>query len=130
MTDVPSPRVVVDVDLAFPAHNISGKKCDFILFLFESPGRFLSVPVELKSGNVNASEAHEQLQRGADFADSIVPKSVNPICSPVLFRGKKRIHERQLKILNRSKVRFRGKQLTIKIARCNQPGNLALALKG
>jgi len=129
MQDVPRPRVLVDADLAFPAHNMNGKKCDFILFLFENAGRFLTVPVELKRGKFSASEASEQLQRGADFVDRVVPKSVNTLCSPVLFRGRKRIHEKQLKVLNRSKVRFRGKQLTIRIARCDQPGNLALALK-
>ena len=129
MTDVPSPRIVVDADLAFPAHKIEGKKCDFILFFFENAGRFLTVPVELKGGNVDASEAQEQLQKGADFANRVMPADVNSICSPILIHEKS-IHTKQRTTLNRAKVRFRGQQLTIKTARCNRPGNLALAFKG
>ena len=88
MTDVPSPRIVVDADLAFPAHKIEGKKCDFILFFFENAGRFLTVTVELKGGNVDASEAQEQLQKGADFANRVMPADVNSICSPILIHEK------------------------------------------
>jgi hypothetical protein len=129
MKDVPSPRVVVDADLAFPVHNISGKKCDFILFLFENGGKLLTIPVELKGGNVDASDAHEQLQRGADFAAWVVPRNFNSLCRPVLIHEKS-LHPQQRKTLNRAKVRFRGHELTIKTARCKDHRNLALALKG
>ena len=129
MTDVPSPRVVVDADLAFPAHKICGKKCDFILFLFENAGKLLTVPVELKSGNVDASEAHEQLQQGADFASRVMTSAAKSICRPILIHDKS-LHPQQRKTLNRAKVRFRGQQITIRTARCNRPRNLALALKG
>ena len=128
MEDLPSHRVVVDADLAFPAHEMAGKRCDYVLFLFFAvtpKDTLFAVPMELKSGGADASEVSEQLQRGADFAHRFAPKAV---CCPILFHGKK-IHEAQRKTLNRAKVRFRGLQLTIKTARCNRPRNLALALR-
>ena len=127
MADVPSRRVVIDADRAFPAHQMEeGKQCDYILF-FTSQDTLFAVPMELKSGGVDASAVSEQLQRGAEFAAHFVPTAFRTICHPVLFHGKS-IHPKQRKTLNRAKVLFHGRQLTIKTARCNQPRNLARAL--
>ena len=130
MTNVPSPRIVVDVDRASQAHGISGKRCDYILF-FTSATRdtLVIVPMELKSGGFNASTASEQLQRGTELAERFTRNriAVGSVCHPILFHGK-RIHEKARKALNRAKVQFRGRQLTIKTARCGQPGNLANVL--
>ena len=129
MEDVPSRRVVIDADRAFPAHQIEeGKQCDYILF-FTNAGQdiLFAVPMELKSGGVDASAVSEQLQQGAEFAARFVPTAFRTICHPVLFHGKS-IHPKQRKTLNRAKVLFRGRQLTIKTARCNQPKNLARVL--
>ena len=89
------------------------------------------VPMELKSGGVNASTVSEQLQRGVDLAERFTRNriDVRSVCRPVLFHGK-HIHEKARKALNRAKVRFRGRRLTIKTARCGQPGNLANVLAG
>ena len=132
MTGVPSPRIVVDVDRASQVHEISGKRCDFILFFTSATKDMLvMVPMELKSGEINASTASEQLQRGAELAERFTHNrvAVGSLCHPILFHGK-RIHEKTRKALNRAKVRFRGRQLTIKTARCGQPGNLANVLAG
>ena len=132
MTDVPSPRIVVDVDRASQVHEISGKRCDFILFFTSTAKDLLvMVPMELKSGEINASAASEQLQRGAELAERFTRNriAVGSVCHPILFHGK-RIHEKARKALNRAKVQFRGRQLTIKTARCGQPGNLANVLAG
>ena len=131
LEDVPHPRVVVDADRAFPAHNIKGKRCDYILFFIgATEDTLVMVPMELKSGKVHASAASEQLQGGAEFADRFTPdhSSVKPTCHPILFHGKP-IHEKERKELNRAKVRFRSQQLTIKTARCSQRRNLAHVLK-
>lgn len=125
---VPSQRITVDADLAFPAKEFEGSRCDLILFLFDSDGKLVTVPTELKGGNVNASEVHEQLQQGANFAIRVALQGIESDCLPILFYGK-RIHPKQLRTLNRLKVIFRGQRLTVKIARCNRPGNLALALR-
>ena len=128
MEEIPSRRIVADADRAFPAHRMEGKRCDYVLFFISAAKDTLfAVPMELKSGGVDASEVFEQLQRGAEFADLFVPKAFRTICHPVLFHGKS-IHPKQRKTLNRAKVLFRGRQLTIKTARCNQPRNLARAL--
>lgn len=87
----------------------------------------ITVPLELKSGRVNSiPEVCKQLQRGATYAEKLVSKDSQPICRPTLFHGKG-IHSAQLKKLNRAKVRFRGKELTIDKARCGS--NLPCAPK-
>ena len=131
LESVPSPsrRVLVDADSAFPAHAIEGKRCDYVLFFIKTaPHTLLTVPIELKSGGVNsASEVSEQLQSGAEFAERFAPEAIESLCRPVLFHGRK-IHQMELKRLNRFKIHFRGYPLTIQTARCNRPKNLASAL--
>ncbi len=129
MEDVPSPRVVVDADRAFPAHGMEGKRCDYVLFFVGgSKDTLFGVPMELKSGTVDASEVSEQLRRGAEFVRRFTTRGSKSICHPVLFHGKG-IHPKQRKTLNRAKVRFRGRELTITTARCNRPRNLSRVLE-
>lgn len=125
MEDVPLNRVVVDAERAFPAHGIEGRRCDYVLFFVGgSKDTLFGVPMELKSGTVDASEVSEQLQRGAEFVHRFSTRVRKSICYPVLFHGRG-IHPKQRKILNRAKVRFRGRKLTITTARCNRPKNLS-----
>lgn len=131
MTDVPAHRIAVDADRAFPAHHVEGKRCDYVLFFIGTAADTLViVPMELKSGTVDASAASEQLQGGATFADLMTQdhSGVKPTCHPILFHGKP-IHEKERKALNRAKVTFRSRKLTIKTARCGQPKNLSRVLK-
>lgn len=131
LDSVPQDRVIVDVDRAFPAHDIEGSRCDFVLFLANPHGGFLAAPVELKSGGVGASKAAAQLQSGSAFVDCFAPKDSKDskvVCRPILFHGK-RIHSRELKALNRAKIAFRGRALTIKTARCGKHENLKRALE-
>ena len=129
MVDVPRSRVVVDADRAFPAHQMQGKRCDFVAFVVEAvEGTLVTVPMELKRGRVDVSEASEQLQAGASFADRFTSKTLTLRCRPVLFHGR-RIHSTDRGKLNRAKVRFRGRNLTIKTQSCGRPKNLALALR-
>lgn len=130
MTDVPRSRVIVDLDRALPPGTTREKRCDYVLFLVGVRQEALvMMPMELKSGGFHATAAAEQLQQGAEFADELIQDYSGPksICHPVLFHGKG-IHEKELKSLNRAKVRFRGRQLTIKTARCGRPRNLAAVL--
>ena len=127
-----SVRIVVDVDRASRTHEITGRRCDYILYFTRSDcDTLVMVPIELKSGGVDVSTASKQLQRGVELAERFTRNriDVRSVCHPVLFHGK-RIHEKARKALNRAKVRFRGRQLTIKTARCGQPGNLANVLAG
>ena len=129
LTDVPSIRVIVDIDKVFPASTTEGKQGDYVLFFMDATkGALVTVPMELKSGDVDASKAYEQLQQAATYAGNLAKKDPKPICHPILVHGGS-IHPKQRKTLNRSKVRFLGRQLTIKTARCGRPRNLALALQ-
>ena len=123
-TGLPDQRVIVDADRALPAHRWSGSRCDFVIFFMDvNRDRIVvTVPLELKSGRAEIPHVAEQLQQGANFADHFGP--ANAICQPVLVHGK-RIN---LRDLNRAKVWFRGRQMTIRTARCNRAGNLAKAL--
>ena len=125
---VPRERIVVDADRAFTAHNTPGKRCDFILFVLEDDRRIFAAPIELKSGRVDVSDASEQLQGGAAFAERFAPKGSGVVCRPILFHGK-RIDRNDLSKLNRTKIRFRSVNLTVKTSRCNRLRNLAGALE-
>ena len=122
-TGLPAQRIIVDADLAFPAHRWEGSRCDFIIFFLDTDERHVvTVPLELKSGRAYVSPVSEQLQRGADFAARFAPW--NAVCRPVLLRGK----GINLWELNRAKVKFRGQPMTIKVGRCNRARNLDRAL--
>lgn len=127
LTDVPTDRIIVDPDLAFPAHEWRGERCDFIVFLFDSDLNLRAVPLELKSGGIPIAKAVRQLRKGADFVDRFGPEKPPPVCRPILIHGR-RISFKERKRLNRLKVPFRGLELTITTARCGHQGNLAFAL--
>ena len=130
MDGVPYPRVLVNANKAFTDHKIEGKRCDCILFFINvAEDMLITVPIELKSGSVDASEAFEQLQRGADFVRRFAPEDPSSIqCLPVLIHDRG-IHKRQFSVLNVKKVNFRGTLMTIETARCDDSRNLASALK-
>ncbi|MDE0297591.1 MAG: hypothetical protein OXN17_03060 [Candidatus Poribacteria bacterium] len=129
LEDIPYPRVVVDANKAFPAQAMEGQRCDYILFFMNAAEDTLfTVPIELKSGKVDASEAINQLQGGAAFANRFTPTSFRSICRPILFHGTRRIHEEERKELGRKKISFRDDKLTVKTARCSKSKNLAIAL--
>ena len=113
------------MDKAFEAHGGKGKRCDFIVFLTGPEGELVAAPLELKSGGVDISDALEQLQGGAAFAQRFAPDAV---CRPILFHGKA-IHPKDRKTLNQKKVRFRGVALTVKTKGCDQHRNLMDALR-
>ena len=134
MTGAPSPRVVVDADVAFPAHGVAGQKCDYILFYVDAAQNLVVVPIELKRGSVNISQALGQLQGCADFAARFVParRNCHTICRPLLFHGGRVHHLKQKRKRrnerSRATVRFRGGEFHIKTARCGRTRNLANGL--
>ena len=106
-------------------HGIEGGRCDRLLFVIDGvPSRLVAVPIELKSGGVDASKAAQQLQTGADFVHRFVPPTARLKCRPILIHGRS-LDRRERKTLNRAKIRFRGQHLTIATARCGRPKNLA-----
>ncbi len=129
MAGIPSRRVIVDADRAWPAHGVEGGRCDRLLFVIEGvPHRLMAVPIELKSGGVDASRVAQQLQTGADFINRFVPVETSLACRPILIH-RRGLDRTERKTLNRAKVRFRGRDLTIVTARCGRPKNLARAIQ-
>ena len=88
MANVPTERVVLDVDLAFPTDRAKTNQCDFVLFYIDTAqSGLIGVPMELKRGDVDASEAVAQLQEGARIVDSCTPKDVEMNLVLVLVHG-------------------------------------------
>ena len=131
MTGVPSSRVIVDVEGVFASRGVAGKRCDFVLFLQSAGDVLVIVPMELKSGDADASQVAEQLQAGAEFAAGIVSKTPAPIFRPVLFHGQG-LHPKQRRELNRAKVRIQGVDVSIEtgpLRPATQPGPSPLAAR-
>lgn len=130
MVDVPSERVVVNVDLAFKAHGKTGKHCDRILF-YNGPtaNTLVIVLIEHKSGTFDsATDVASQLQGGANLAKEIIPASIKTTCIPVLFHGSGN-HQSQFKKLRRQQINFDGRKFPISKDKCNAKKNLANVLR-
>ena len=127
LADLPRERVVLDVDLAFPTDRAVKAQCDLILFCI-AQDCLVAVPMELKQGEVDASDVVKQLQEGTRVVSQLVPRNVKTNCIPVLVHGSKRVQRRQSEKLKRSSVNFRGAKLPIQTTRCGFEGNLARAL--
>lgn len=84
--------------------------------------------MELKRGGFDASDVVKQLQNGAGIADKCSPKEILITLVPVLFYGGT-VHKYQLNKLKASRIRFRGVDIPINIARCGHNGNLAQVLE-
>ena len=128
MANIPSERVVLDVDLVFPTGRANTNQCDFVLFYIDSiQSSLIAVPMELKRGHVDASDAVAQLQEGARIVDSHTPHDVEMDLVFVLVHGAG-MHRSQRNRLRTSRIRFRGTDFPINTARCGHEGNLAQAL--
>ncbi|MYA72301.1 hypothetical protein F4009_13740 [Candidatus Poribacteria bacterium] len=128
MANIPSERVVLDVDLAFPTGRARTNQCDFVLFYIDTAqNNLVGVPMELKRGDVDASEAVAQLQEGARIVDNCTPDNVQMNLVLVLVHGGS-MHRSQRNRLRTSRIRFRGAEFPINTARCGHQGNLAQAL--
>ena len=125
----PVNRVVLDVDLAFPTSRAKTNQCDLILFHIDDvQNSLIAVPMELKGGSVDASEAIAQLRGGVRIVDNLVPKDVNISLVIVLVHGGS-IHRSQRNKLRTSIIKFRNEEFPINTTTCSYQGNLAEALK-
>ena len=128
MANIPSERVVLDVDLVFPTGRSDTNQCDFVLFYIDTDqNNLVGVPMELKRGDVDVSEAVAQLQEGARIVDGCTPSDVEMNLVLVLVHGGS-IHRTQRNRLRTARIRFRGEEFPINTARCGHQGNLAQAL--
>ena len=130
LDDVPSDRVIVNVDLVFDEQRITGKYCDRILFyLCPTENRLVVVLIEHKSGTFDsAKDLADQLRGGASYARKVIPTNAITTCVPVLFHGSG-THKVQHNKLRREKISFQGNQYPISKTKCNVERNLSTVLK-
>lgn len=128
MANIPTNRIVLDVDLAFPTGRTDTNQCDFVLFYIDTTqSSLIGVPMELKRGDVDASEAIAQLQEGARIVDNCTSNDVDVNLVLVLVHGGS-MHRTQRNRLRTARVRFRGEEFPINTTRCSYEGNLAQVL--
>lgn len=106
-------RLIIDVDKIVA----DGKeKCDYLLF----GNQPLVAPIELKRGEVGATEARRQLQAGADLANELVrPTSLRCDLKPIVFSKKVNKAERDQLKRRSHFVHYRGKVEEIRLANCD-----------
>lgn len=129
MTNVPSDRVIIDVEREFDSRNITQKRCDRLLFFIDTDdNNLVAAPIELKSGKAEQSEVTEKVQNSLHFAANISPiRALTTVYRPILFQGRgvKWVNPRGTKQLN---VNFRGNKVRIRVGRCGKDENLVRAL--
>ena len=125
LTGAPSERVIVDMDCSHPSIPAAGSRCDYV-FMGREHSSVCVVPMELKSGGLNASTVLSQLSGGAKAVDSWLSPMVPCRLVPVLVHGKG-LHRRDLKVLRSRKVELRGQRRQVQLIRCG--GSLASLLR-
>ena len=129
LAKIPQARVVLDVDIAFPVDRADTSQCDLVLFYVDARQACLVVvPMELKRGNVDASEVIAQLQGGMRLVERLLPTRVKTRCMPVLVHGRRFPTNQRREWLKISNVNFRGQKYPVNTTRCGYEGNLAKAL--
>ena len=109
--------VIIDADKYRVFSKVRGKLCDYLLFYLEDS--FIVAVVELKGGDIKASKAHKQIQKGAEAAVKIVGSNeVSDFLPLLLHDRRKRIHNQDIKILKSRKVSFKGTNHWIIIEPC------------
>ena len=128
LTDIPSQKIMIDVEKEFDTRGESGKRCDRMLFYDNAAKKtFIAVPIELKSGKAEESDVREKLENSLKFAATISPtrrESGEIVYVPVLFHGRD-INWTNPRHRQQFIVRFQGKPLQILIGRCGRERNLA-----
>ena len=120
----PTPSIKIDMDNKKAPVGQDEAKCDYI-FIGGSGNVFL-VPLELKRGKLDASDALKQLQAGANIADDrIIPGDEQVQFLPVGVCGGK-FHRAERERLLQHKIRFRSQSSTVKLLRCGDPLTKAL----
>lgn len=119
LNNLPPPFILIDMDCK-ELKLTAGNRCDY-LFISNNERQCLVVPIELKSGRLDASQVIKQLQAGSNFAASIIPDhyDVEVQFTPIVAYGGG-AHSLELKKLKGQSIRFRQIQAQIKLTRCGR----------
>ncbi len=124
LAGAPVVHVIVDMDcgaLPIPAHR---KRCD-CLFVGEECNTTWVVPIELKSGRLDARTVLKQLEGGARTADSWLPQRISFQLVPLLAHGKP-IPRNGLKVLRSKTIELRGQKKKTVLIKCGEQLTKAL----
>ena len=138
LTDVPSERIIADLECVFRRRKMHKQRCDYVLFYADTAQRSLVIVlIELKSGTFKAPKVANQLQGGADYVSDVFGRLNEEVrsalsvfkttCVPILFYGGG-VDRAQRYKLERAKVQFRNQNAGIKKNKCGQRRNLAEVL--
>lgn len=112
----PTPRVIVDLDCRTLEIPRDRKLCDY-LFVGEENNTAWVAPIELKGGRFKADEVVEQLQGGANVANTWLPSGNSFKFVPVLVHGPG-VHKKDYETLRRRKIRLHGREGQTVLIRC------------
>ena len=120
LVDIPTDRVVIDVEKEFDARGDEAKRCDRLLF-YRNKSTLIAVPIELKGrGKGEESQVLAQLKSSLEFAATLVPDGNKALYVPIVFT-KKGIKETSPKRQKRElEVKFQGKSVRIFRGRCGR----------
>ena len=126
MTDVPSPKLIIDFDKPGSPLEADETRCDYLLIAAGEHAHGWVVVLELKRGRLNADEVARQLRAGASAAEKRILKKRILQNEPVRFRpvvvsGSTSKHERNLLKKKSNAVRFHGHTETIQRVKCGAP---------
>lgn len=110
--------ILINMDSPSAPLNKSKRRCDYIFFGKIEGEEEWTIPIELKEGDVDASQVALQLQAGAEVADKILRSSDKVKFLPVVVSGK--FYKREKRELERekNKIRFRNTKVIIERIKC------------
>lgn len=109
--------VIIDLDCTELQIPRDRKRCDYV-FIGEKNGKTWVVPIELKSGGFDPADVVDQLQGGADKAETWLPPEVHFLFIPVLAHGKSPVSPRQYTKLRSGKVHMGGQTKKVETMSC------------
>ena len=118
---MPGEHQAVDLDKSGSPLGLTQTRCDYLLFAESPCSELWFAPIELKKGTVDAGEAIEQLQAGAQAAKGIIPPGIDVCFRPVLASGGVPKAKRKKLKAKAIRVTFRGYSEAIRRIRCDAP---------
>ena len=117
-----SQWLLLDMDSPAAPINPQAPHCDFLFFGSAGKGgQEWIVPLELKEGDVRASEIVRQLQEGANAASGLIPQGAAIRFRPVVASGRIDKIERRELLKRSNKIGFRGHVEAVRRIRCGSP---------